>query len=66
MGVITNKKVMLDVKDIMEIAGVGRTIAYQLMKSGQFHVKKVGNKFLVHEEVFQDWLKGKQKSKKRW
>ncbi|MBT2656592.1 helix-turn-helix domain-containing protein [Bacillus sp. ISL-18] len=66
MSVITNKKVMLDVRDIMVVANIGRTNAYELMKSGEFEVKKIGNKFLVHEEVFQNWLKGKPKTKKRW
>ncbi|WHY64666.1 helix-turn-helix domain-containing protein [Neobacillus sp. SuZ13] len=61
-----DKKVMLDVRDVMAITGLGRNNAYELMKSGEFHVKTIGKKYLVHEEVFQNWLKGNSKTKKRW
>lgn len=57
---------MLDVRDVMAITGLGRNNAYELMKSGEFHVKTIGKKYLVHEEVFQNWLKGNSKTKKRW
>jgi excisionase family DNA binding protein len=60
------QKIMLDVKDIMELTGIGRDNAYRLMRSGEFPVKMIGKKYLVHEEVFQNWLKGEQKTKKRW
>lgn len=63
---MTNEKVMLDVKDVMAIAGIGRNNAYGLMKSGQFKVRKIGNKYLVHKDVFENWLKGEAKPKKRW
>ncbi|MCM2532541.1 helix-turn-helix domain-containing protein [Neobacillus pocheonensis] len=52
------QKVMLNVKDIMEITGIGRDNAYALMRSGQFPIKMIGRKMLVHEEIFQNWLKG--------
>ncbi|MDQ1003938.1 putative DNA-binding transcriptional regulator AlpA [Neobacillus niacini] len=65
IGVTKFQKVMLDVKDIMELTGIGRNNAYELMKSGEFQVKKIGNKYLVHEEVFQNWLRSKP-LKKRW
>ena len=61
-----DKKVMLDVKNVMEMMGICKPKAYEIFNSGQFHVVKVGRKYMVHEEVFQDWLKGKQKSKQRW
>jgi hypothetical protein len=40
----------------------------KLMKSGQFEVKKIGNKFLVHKDIFENWLKGRNltKKKSRW
>ena len=58
-----DKKVMLDVKNVMEMMGICKPKAYEIFNSGQFHVVKVGRKYMVHEEVFQDWLKGKKKSK---
>lgn len=55
---------MLDVKDIMNLTGIGRDKAYGLLHSKQFHVVKIGSKMLVHEEVFQNWLKGEKITKK--
>jgi excisionase family DNA binding protein len=60
------KKVMLDVKDVMDMMGISKPKAYEVLNSGQFHVVKMGRKYLVHEEVFQNWLKGESKKKKRW
>ncbi|WML44103.1 helix-turn-helix domain-containing protein [Neobacillus sp. PS3-40] len=60
-----NEKITLDVKDIMKLTGIGRDSAYDLMKSGEFAVKTIGKKYLVHKEVFEIWLKG-EKGKKRW
>jgi predicted DNA-binding transcriptional regulator AlpA len=61
-------KVMLDVRDVMEITGLGRNNTYELMKSGEFHVKTIGKKYLVHKEVLENWLKGEKSNKKksRW
>lgn len=55
---------MLNVKDIMNLTGIGRDKAYGLLHSKQFHVVKIGSKMLVHEEVFQNWLKGEKITKK--
>lgn len=61
------EKVMLDVRDVMTITGLGRDAAYELMKSGEFHVKTIGKKYLVHKEILENWLKGETgKPKKRW
>ena len=57
---------MLDVKDVMELTGLGRNKAYDLMKSGEFHVKTIGKQYLVHKEILENWLKGEKVSKKRW
>jgi excisionase family DNA binding protein len=57
-----NEKVMLGVKDIMKRMGVGRDRAYELIKRGEFHSIKVGRRYLVHENVFEKWLKGELKS----
>lgn len=61
------ERVMLDVKDVMKLTGIGRDNAYELMKSGEFAVKTIGKKYLVHKETFESWLKGeKTKKKSRW
>ncbi|MBP1154536.1 MULTISPECIES: helix-turn-helix domain-containing protein [unclassified Paenibacillus] len=52
-----NGKVMLGVKDIMRKMGIGRDRAYEIIKSGQFPSKKLGRRYLVHEQVFENWLK---------
>lgn len=63
-----SEKIMLDVKDVMTITGLGRNNAYELMKSGNFHVKTIGKKYLVHKEILENWLKGENATKKksRW
>lgn len=63
-----HKKIMLDVKDVMVITGLGRDKAYGLMKSGEFHVKTIGKQYLVHKEILENWLKGEKvnKKKSRW
>ncbi|AND39584.1 helix-turn-helix domain-containing protein [Cytobacillus oceanisediminis] len=55
-----NEKVMLDAKDIMRLTGVGRDKAYGLLHSKQFPVKMIGRRRMVHKDVFNDWLKGKE------
>jgi predicted DNA-binding transcriptional regulator AlpA len=52
------EKVMLGVKDVMKLMGIGRDRAYELMNSKQFHVIKVGRRLIVHKDVFTNWLKG--------
>lgn len=61
------EKQMLGVKEVMAITGLGRAKTYELLSSGEFHVKKIGKKILVHKDVFERWLKGEKAQKKsRW
>ncbi|WP_243355856.1 helix-turn-helix domain-containing protein [Bacillus litorisediminis] len=60
------QKVMLEVKDVMELMGISRPKAYEIFRSGEFHVVKAGRKYLVHEDVFMNWLKGEKPKKARW
>lgn len=55
-----SEKVMLDVKDIMVLTGVGRDKAYGLLCSKQFPVKVIGKRRMVHKDIFNEWLKGKE------
>jgi excisionase family DNA binding protein len=57
---------MIGVKEIMEILGVCRQTAYKLLNSNEFHVIRIGRKYRVHKEVFENWLKGEKKKKVRW
>jgi excisionase family DNA binding protein len=58
MKINTNEKVMLGVKDIMKLMGIGRDRAYEIIKKGEFRSIQVGRRYLVHEQVFENWLKG--------
>ena len=44
------------VEDIQKILGIGKNKAYDLMKSGQFPVIKIGNMRLVSWEIFREWM----------
>ncbi|ASA26328.1 hypothetical protein B9T62_14035 [Paenibacillus donghaensis] len=52
------EKVMIGIKDIMKKMGIGRDNAYVIIKRKEFHAIKVGRRYLVHEEVFDKWLRG--------
>ncbi|MDF2958799.1 MAG: hypothetical protein K0S39_534 [Paenibacillus sp.] len=54
----TNEKVMIGVKEISEKMGIGRDRAYEIIKSGEFRTIKLGRRYLVHEQIFDDWLRG--------
>jgi predicted DNA-binding transcriptional regulator AlpA len=55
-----NEKVMLGVSDIMQLTGIGRDKAYGLLCSKQFPVRMIGKRRMVHKDIFNDWLKGKE------
>jgi hypothetical protein len=50
---------------VMDMVGICKPKAYEIFKSEQFHVVKMGRKYMVHHEVFENWLKG-EKTKNRW
>ncbi|WP_019242196.1 MULTISPECIES: helix-turn-helix domain-containing protein [Bacillus] len=52
-----NKNV-LDVKDIQEYLGIGRSKAYDLVNSGEFPVVRIGKLIKVSRPVFESWLNG--------
>jgi excisionase family DNA binding protein len=55
------EKVMLGVPDIMKKMGIGRDNAYSIIRSNQFPTIKIGRRYLVHEDIFDKWLKGELK-----
>lgn len=47
---------VLKVKDIKSILQIGRVQAYDLIHSGEFPVKKIGNTYRIPKEPFVAWL----------
>jgi len=43
-------------KDIMKILGIGKNQAYQLLKSEEFPVIRIGKTYKVSKYVFNQWL----------
>ncbi|MGG1638292.1 helix-turn-helix domain-containing protein [Paenibacillus sp. NRS-1760] len=51
---------ILEVDDIRTYLGISKTAAYNLVKSGEFHVVKVGRIFRIPKKSFQTWLQGNE------
>jgi hypothetical protein len=58
------EKQLLDVKGIMEVTGLGKNSAYELLNSGEFNVIKIKSRKFVHKHVFMAYLKGENGRKK--
>lgn len=50
----------LSVTDIQKILGVGQAKAYELMKSKEFPVIRLGGIYRVDEKDFEQWLAKKK------
>jgi excisionase family DNA binding protein len=61
MGNLREYPDILNVEDIISVLGIGKSSAYDLVHSGQFHTVKVGRRILVYKKVFQRWLEGQDK-----
>lgn len=55
---ITFEKRVYTVEDIMNMVGIGKNTAYELVKSGAFHFVKVGGHFRIPKKAFDEWLEG--------
>ena len=44
------------VEEIIEILGVSKTTAYNLVNSGSFHCVKVGGHYRISKKSFDKWL----------
>lgn len=53
-----SEKQILDVEDIQAILGIGRSKAYDLVNSGQFHTVRIGKLIKVSRSVFEAWING--------
>lgn len=51
-------KDILTPEDIQSILGIGRSKAYDLVNSGQFHTVRIGRLIKVSRQVFESWLNG--------
>ena len=47
---------LLTVKDVQYILNVGRTTAYQLMRSSGFPTLRINNRLLVSQEALEKWI----------
>nr|WP_251127269.1 helix-turn-helix domain-containing protein [Exiguobacterium sp. s162] len=51
---------VLSTEDVAKIMNIGKSVAYDLMKSKEFHIVQVGKQFRVSREIFLRWLNGKE------
>lgn len=51
---------VLDVEQIQEILGIGRSQAYQLIASNKFHTVRIGKRIKISKAVFVRWLDGEK------
>ena len=54
------EKRIYTVEEIQDILGVSKTSAYRLVKSGMFHIVKVGGQYRVSKKSFDTWLEGQE------
>lgn len=54
------RKRIYTVEEIQDILGVSTTSAYSLVKSGMFHIVKVGGQYRVSKKSFDAWLEGQE------
>lgn len=52
------EKRVYTVEDIMDMLGIGKNAAYELVKSGEFHYVKVGYHYRISKSSFDNWLNG--------
>lgn len=53
---------ILDVLHIQKFLGIGKMQAYDLCKSKEFHIVRVGRRIKVDREVFLQWLEGNEQT----
>ena len=53
-----NKKYVYTVDEIKDILGIGRRQAYDLVKAGEFPIKRIGTRILIPVKTFDDWIQG--------
>ena len=56
MKVTICEKKTYTVQEIMQILGIGKNAAYQLVAEQQFKSVRIGNSLRISKESFDDWL----------
>lgn len=56
MKVTICEKKTYTVQEIMQILGIGKNAAYQLVAEQQFKSVRIGNSIRISKESFDDWL----------
>lgn len=59
------EKVMIGVDEIMQKMGIGRNRAYDIIRKKELPTIRVGRRYLIHNDVFDSWLRGEYKSKSK-
>lgn len=55
---------VLKVEHVQDFLRISKSAAYALVKSGQFHVVKIGRKHLIPKSTFADWVEGQKPAAK--
>jgi excisionase family DNA binding protein len=50
-------KATYTIKEVSEILGIGRSLAYEMAHSNQIPVKKLGKRFVVPKAALEEFLK---------
>lgn len=53
---LEGEKRVYTVDEVMDILGIGKNAAYNLVNSGVFHVVKIGGHYRISKKSFDKWL----------
>ena len=53
---LNNIKIVYTVEEIQIMLGIGKNQAYDLVKSGNFPVRKINSKYVIPIKTFEEWL----------
>ena len=59
-----NDKQVMDIKELAEYLGIGRSTIYNLIKKKKIPASKIGKQYRFSKEVVDSWLKDKIITKK--
>lgn len=45
------------IKDIQNYLGIGKNNAYKLLKTPSFPVIKIGKKYVIPKDLFEEWVR---------
>ena len=56
-----SQKIAYAIKDVCNIASIGRTKIYELIKTGELKTIKIGSRTLVTQSALDNWIKRLEK-----